>query len=651
MSEFPQYVITPLDGATVTGNITAAGLIDTRFGQVEDALDDLSSRIYSLNTRSAIVRHDVPLDNDVFVGSLVYFNTTKSLFCNAQALTLAETTASGMTIEAPNARVEGIILATNGGSPLTGTMLCGGYWEDASVTTACLGSNASPGTYYLSPTVAGHAVTETYGHLRQPVLSYYGNGKFSMTLFYMAHDNHFHSSQNLTGTWNPTSVTIDGRQANFVYNDFDPSLGTIGETTAVFYDGILQVPGSTASSFVIYDNKLYYMDADAPSGLVTVFNHYPFAYGSSVVRTITSTNDALTVRNENGQVTLTANDFTQGATTKSALAVYAIDGKELQYTPVVTEVLAGPGIVVNRAMDGSAYVSAASTIGGLMDAYSINHNGTTLITDGTNLQYITFPADRIAQFVMYLPVSGLTSDCQVSVWAIKAGTETAQLHVEATFIPDPTKATPSEIVISGATSALIIAGGAASNTLMYDDTEVAGCTASGSGMLVATVSVMSAPQNQIKLLRAGFKLSAIADNSPYTDPVVDSNAITQTMTVAPNQSITAGDALMISNGKLAKCTNVKNGAQDNTNKCVGIAITGATAGQDLQYMITGTMTLVVSGATPGQSLYVGPHAELTPVTAVDEFMGTVNFLQKVGTALTGSKIQVSIEPAVKGQTE
>ena len=169
-------------------------------------------------------------------------------------------------------------------------------------------------------------------------------------------------------------------------------------------------------------------------------------------------------------------------------------------------------------------------------------------------------------------------------------------------------------------------------------------------MLVATVSVPSAPEKQIKLLRAGFKLSAIANNADYTEPVVDSNAITQTMTVAPNQTIQAGDALMISNGMLAKCTNVKNGIQDNTNKCVGIAITGATAGEDLQYMITGTMTLVVAGATAGQSLYVGPDATLTPVTDVDSFMSTVNFLQKVGTALTGSKIQVSIEPAVKGQT-
>lgn len=657
MSEFPQYTITPLDGATVTGNITAAGLIDTRFGQVEDALDDLSSRIYSLNTRSAIVRHDVPLNSDVFPGALVYFDTTKSLFCNAQALTLAETTASGMTIEAPNARVEGIILSTNDNSPLTGTMLCGGYWEDVDVMKDCLGSDAAPGVYYLSPTVAGHATQNTYGHLRQPVLSYYGNGKFSITLFYLAHDNHFHSSQNLGGPWDPVSMTIQGRQANFVYGgDFAPGLGAIGDTTAVFYDGLLQVPGSTASNFMVYNNNLYFMDAEAPTGIVTIFNHYPFAYGSSVVRTITSTNDALSVKNENGQVTLTANDFTQGATTKSALAIYAINGKELQYTPVVTEVLAGPGITVSRAMDGSAYVSAASTVGGLMDAFSINHDGTTLITDGNNMQYITFPAGRISQFVMYLPVQGITSNCQVSVWCMKAGMGSAKLNVQVSFIPDPVVGTQSEIVISGNTGSVEPAAGTSANSLTYGEDAITGCTVSGNGLLVATVSVSSAPQTQIKLLRAGFRLSAIPENSQYVDPVVDSNAITQTMTVAPNQDIQAGDAVMITNEKLAKCTNVKNGAQDNTNKCVGIAVTGATAGQQLQYMIAGTMTLVVPGASAGQSLYVGSDAAMTPVDDVDAFWHGdadnpgVNFLQKVGTALTGSKVQVNIEPAVKGQT-
>lgn len=666
MSEtYKEYPIEPLAGATVTGNMTGAQLIDTRFDTVETALNDLSNRIYSLNTRSAIVRHDVPLDDGtvsgerVHVGSLVYYNTTMAKFCNAKAVTLAETTAGGMTIEAPSARVEGIILATNDGSPLTGTMLCGGYWEDSTVTKACLGTNAGPGVYYLSPTVAGTATLDTYGHLRQPVLSYYGNGKFSMTLFYMAHDNHFHSSSDLTTAWSPANVTINGSTSNFVYSgELDAGLGEIGPTTAIFYEGKLQAPGAADNYFRIYDNKLYYMNTPAPTGLVTLFNHYPFAYGSSVVRSISSTNSALSVKNENGQVTLSANDFTQGVTNKSALAIYSINGNELNYTPVVTDVQPGPGVSISRAVDGTAYVSAASKVGDLMDAFSINHNGTTLITDGTNLQFITFPANRVSEFVMTLPVQGITTPCDVSVWGIKAGTQTATLNVKAYFIPDPTRSSPSEIIIPGGTGTNLVIGSGvedtSANTLLYDEVAIAGCTASGNGTLVATVSMPSSTAPQIKLMRVGFKLTTIAASINQTGEIVDSNAITQTLEVAPNEDIEAGDAvLLLDSGKLAVCTNVKNGAAHNANRCVGIAVTGATAGEQLQYMISGTLTLPVAGGI-GQSLYINDRGKLQTVSDIDAFWSGdehnpgVDFLQKVGTILTGSKIQVTIEPAVRG---
>lgn len=657
---FEGYVIEPLAGATVSGNMTAAQLIDTRFEEVAKDLNELSDRIYSLNTRSGIVRHDVLLESDVGVGSLVYFDSDKGRYCNALAATLAETTAGGMTIEAPSAHVEGIVLSTNDSSPLTGTMLTGGYWNDDTVMTACLGTEAGPGVYYLSPTIPGKATQNTYGHLRQPVLSYYGAGAgFSLSIFYMAHDNHYHSSDVLGTYWEPANVVINGSTSNFVYNgDFSAGLGAIGDTTAVFYNGVLQVPGDSNNNFKIYDNKLYYMDTPAPTGLVTLFNHFPFAYGSPVIRTITSANDALSVKNENGQVTLSANDFTQGATNKSALAIYGISGRELNYTPVVTDVQPGPGISVSRAVDGTAYISAVSVVGSLMDAYSINHNGTTLITDGTNLQFITFPANRASQFVMYLPVHGITSPCQVYVWGIKAGQQLAVLNVNASFIPDPTPGNPSEIVVAGGTGSNMVfsaVADASANTLTYEELAITGCTISGDGMLMATVSMQSTGADQVKLLRTGFKLTAIAANTPSTDTVVDANSITETLEVAPNVTIEAGDAVMLlDNGKLALCTNIKGGAANNTNRCVGVAVTGATGGEQLQYMIVGTMTLPIAGGVTGQSLYINAQGKLQPVTDIDAFWhgdGTnpgVSFLQKVGTILTGSKIQVAIEPAVRG---
>ena len=50
-----------------------------------------------------------------------------------------------------------------------------------------------------------------------------------------------------------------------------------------------------------------------------------------------------------------------------------------------------------------------------MDAYSVNHNGTTLISDASNppFQYITFPAGRYSEYVMYLPIDDIGDTVQL----------------------------------------------------------------------------------------------------------------------------------------------------------------------------------------------------------------------------------------------
>lgn len=648
---FVEYVITPLSGSTASTNAAAISLLDSRFLQAQNALNDLSSRIENLTTKSAIIRQHVPLADGVFVGSLVYYDTGTAKFTKAQALTLAETGASGQTIEAPQARVEGIVVATDIGSdPLTGTLLCGGYWIDTDVALGCLGSSASPGTYYLSPSVAGMATKETYGHLRQPVLTYYGNGGISLNIFYMAHDNHFHASQVLDGQWIEVagSTVSDLAPANARYyyaGVFDYGIGAVGDTTALFYNGELQDTWSENTAFKIVNNIIWYCDAglNPSAGKVVIFNHYPFAYDTAVVRSVTSVDDAITVTNTNGMVSIKGNDFVVGPVAKSSYAVSAISGKELSFTPIITDMVAGPGMTLSKALDGSVYLSAADRIGSLMDAYSINHNGTTLISNGT-LQYITFPAGRISSFVMIMPVTDINTPCAASIWGMKLGENSASLTVVARFIPDPTVNTQSSVDTTRYTEELTFNAGTDDSSLVYGEALINGCTVSGSGLLVASVGVDSGPADQIQLLRTGFKLDVINSNVEIGTDMSD--AITQQFIVG-DTAIEAGTAVMILNNALVPCVNMAGSLNDTTNKCVGVAINGAAAGETLTYMITGTMTLV-TGATPGQSLYIGTDGKLTTVADTDTFLTTARYLQKVGTVLTGNKIQVNIESAVKG---
>lgn len=663
-----QYIITPLSEATPADGDAAIKELDARFDQTESHLNDLSARIGALNTKSAIIRQNVPFAPDVVPGMLVYYDVGSKYFAAAVAATLPESTAGGNTIEAPSARVEGLVLSitSRGTQSLIGTMLCGGYWEDQDLMDYCLGDDATAGTYYLTPdsTVAGTATMDTYGHLRQPVLSYYNDGKFSLNIFYMAHDNHFHASQVLEDAWTPVAdIHITGvtppTGAQYVYvGAYDIGLGTIGNTTAVFWKGVLQrtLPPTDLTEpdtrkFIISDGLLWYMDSGQPQPKeVVLFNHYPFAYDSSVIRSIYSDSSSLTVNNTNGIVKLTANDFVDGEVIKSSYAVATIKGNELQFTPVITDLLAGPGMSVSKALDGSAYISSANMVDGLLDATGYNYNGTTQISNGL-LQFITFPAGRISQLIMYRPIQGITAKCQLVIWGMKVGTNSPALDIQACFIPDPTADTQSTTAVQQYIGSLEFAAGADASSIAYGEVTIGGCTVSGAGTMIATVTVPSQPTQQIQLLRAGFKLNVINETSQTV--MYDGNAITQTLPVG-DDDIQAGQAVMIVNypndgPKLIPCTNEAGSQVNNSNRCVGVAVEDASASSDnLTYMITGTMTLSNVSAAPGQSLYIGTDGMLVPVTDTDDFLTEAKFLQKVGTALTGNKIQINIESAVEG---
>ena len=662
---FVTYNIAPIAGTTASTSDAAVTIIDDRFQQAENALNDLSARVEELNTKSAIIRQHVPLADDMFVGALVYYNESTARFDRALAVTLAETTEGGQSIEAPSARVEGIVIATDAGSsPLTGTILMGGYWNDDTVMSNCLtGTDTGSGTYYLSPTIAGKATKETYGHLSQPVLTYYGeHAGFSMTLFYQAHDNHYHASQVLTAGWEAvtgSTIQIAGTTnyvnvptgAQWYYTgSYAQGLGTLGPTTAVFDNGILQNTWSDSQPYKIANNALWKMDNVQPgAGDVTIFNHYPFAYDATVIRSISSSDDAITVTTVNGNVTITGNDFVDGSVLKSSYAVSGINGKELNFTPVVTDVLAGPGLSMTRALDGSVYLSAADKIGCPMDAYSINHNGTTLVSNGI-LQFITFPALRLSSYVMTMPVTDINTPCKVSVWWMKLGTTTPSLFVTAKFIQDPAANAPTSTSVTGYTGTINTTAGADTDSLVYNELAIDGCTVSGSGMLVAIVS--STVSTQAQFLRTGFKLDVINANANMAQ--YDNASITQTMQKG-STPISVGQAVMVTSYNnspcLVPCTNERGALGNNANRCVGVAITGSTstqAGDNITYMITGTMTHTISGATAGQSLFIGVDGMLTPVADSTTFLTTAQFLQKVGTVLSGNKIQVNIESAIEG---
>ena len=660
------YTVPMVSSQQAASNEAAVAILDNSLTYIQAALNDMSGRLAEAGSKNAIIRHGVPIGDGVYAGTLVYFNTETSLFEPAIAQLEALPGANGASIEAPSARVEGLILRIDN-SEATGTMLCGGYYEDANVAQNCLGENAEAGTYYLSPYTAGKATTDTDGLLRQPVLSYYGDGKFSLSLFYLAHDNHYHTTAILQSDW--TAVPADAEDipegALWYYDGSLLASAYVGVlspiTTAVFWNGILQpvlddpTDGvDTNQVFAIYKGVLYSRSAAAPAaGSVTIFNHFPFAYNSSVVRSIQSTNEnMLKVEDANGVVTLTPYDFVGAGSTPSAAAVASIVGGTVSYTPVVPGVAAGPGMTVTRALNGVTTISLSSMVGDPIDAYSIQHNGSTLITDGV-LQFITFPANRTSEFVMFLPVTDVPEGVvlQASAWGTLYGPQTS-LVMNGYFIEQPSAGNntvlPNTADLSNA-STVSFAG--QSGELSYAEIALTGCTITAPGMLVARVRPASTPSRDIQLLRVGFKLNiAETSSTTATEPTDNGGMVTGELVAA--EAIAAGQAVYINaSGQLAVCR-ANNAA--NAGLCVGVAFNGGSVGTAITYVISG-VTQASAGATltPGKPVYIntdGTLINLSTSAEVETFYESNEFLHRIGTAVTSNLVQVHIESAItKGE--
>jgi hypothetical protein len=625
----------------IEGGVSGEAALDMLNAPVvatEAALNRLSMRLSNLNNKSAIIRQHVPISEGVSTGDLVYFDPSEASFKKAQATLLGAPGSNGESVEAPCSRVEGLIISTDA-SQITGTLLCGGYFNDNVVAELCLGSNATAGTYYLSPFDAGKAVKDTKGHLRQPVLSYHGNGELTLNVFYMAHDNHFHGSVVLGNNWAPAS-SVQGiavpATATWVYiGNNDENFVNLGEltkhTTAIFYNGVLQ---TSEDEFFVKEGSLWSTSKDAPlAGSVAIFNHYPFAYGSPVVRGVESTNEALSVKNKNGLVQLTQNAFISGATSNSALAISAIAENIIKYTPVISDAIAGPGIIVDRGVNGNIAISSSSVLNTLLDATSINHNGTTVTSDGI-YQFITFPKGRKCSFTMQLNVDNVDKDIKLNsyVFGMSMGSSIS-LDVECYFIPTPTETSTIRVDRTPRTITSLSIGGAANTIALGTTKEPMPFT--GPGTLIARVTNTSGADT-INIFRIGFKLELAEDSLLSSNAnIISDNAVIGTLPAGYNAK--AFEPVFVKDGKLYKCISA---SDEYRNTCVGITIAKGDVGEYVNYMITGIIQDPYFSFIPGQPVYIGYTGNLT-----QDVVDTMVYTQKIGTALTATAVQVDITQA------
>lgn len=645
------YSIPKISNSDIANEVT----FNTPIEAVETALNDLEGRINNITNKEAILVSGVSVSSDTDVGDLVYKDSDSGMFKPALAELAAVPGSTGASLEAPCARVVGMVVSKSGGSA---TLLIGGRYDSTTCAEACLGENATPGTYYLSPMFPGKATKDPGAALRQPLLTYWGNGVFSLGLFYMAHDNHYHASVNLTAGWSEASnfPTMDVPAGySYGYNIYsDSSLMALGDLSAnsvsIFVDGKLD------GRFKVTSENIW---TNSPESLgssdIVLFTFFPFVYNSPVVRGIVSGSENITVTSVNGIVTISSGGYMAGDVTPSNTAVSGISGKYINKTPVISGITTIGGItaVVNGL--GQAIISSTDLMNCPVPAMEFNMNGTKRVSDSL-FTYVVFPRSVSSSVTMSYMMSTApgSGSFRFKVW-MQTASGTGSLVVKTYFMPlgSSSDSTKQLIGVGDILSTETINVSSDGQNAVYYETSVgAMADQDGSGLLMATITTgETTPASDIRLLGAGFMV------------VEPSNAKTASMDALYSVSCITGVGIAgsyIEPGQLlAMLTPDSSSSDEDTmpvlvlasanlsytkGTLVGVATEYAAAGHKVTYVSSGACSVPYT-VDPGKLLFVG--AASGTITTQPPNVADGAYIQRVGWALTKNKILVDIEATIE----
>lgn len=477
---------------------------------IQKSLNTLEAKLDGLANKSAVLQWGATVSSDTNIGDLVYFDSQEgSCFRPAIARLLGKPGSQGQSVQAPSSRVEGLVIALN-----PAVILKQGYYQSNAIIST-IGTGASAGMYYLSPQTTGKATKDPGWNMRQPCISYYGDGKFSMLTNYLAHDSHHHSYAKLT-----TSVSASDYQGQ------DQKIGSIcwiaptediGQlspaTTAIFADGILN-----NTNYQCTAHAVWYTGSAKPASYIQVFNVIPFAYGDSVVRSISTQTLDIEGSQGNLRVNLPTYEITQNTFADSAVS--NIDGKYIQKTPVVSKITAGAGIYLKQLSNGIYNIASDQLVGSYLDATDVYMNGTQRVATSL-LTYNVFPSGKETSYTMSLPITNPSKqEYKVSVWLYSRGQASGTVYVTFYWIPLSQSETTT-IPITGVETTLRLSNNT-NNSLLLQKVQLSDFKLSSSGTLVAKLA-MKAPAKDTYIYRSGFLLDATNVIINESDSSVSSN--------------------------------------------------------------------------------------------------------------------------------
>lgn len=153
----------------------SADTFNAPLSAIELELNNIHRILSTVVNKNSIIASDIRISSDCFTGCLVYFDYEDKVCRPAIATVDASDLSYGDYINNPKSCVLGMLISKSDNG-VTGSVLISGQYKDALCVSQCL-EESVPGTFYLSDKYIGKATNKPEGPVRQPVLTYLGDGE------------------------------------------------------------------------------------------------------------------------------------------------------------------------------------------------------------------------------------------------------------------------------------------------------------------------------------------------------------------------------------------------------------------------------------------------------------------------------------------
>lgn len=363
--------------------------------------------------------------------------------------------------------------------------------------------------------------------------------------------------------------------------------------------------------------------------ILNITHQPPYQYNGNALRGV-STSGPLTASITDGVVQLSVKELEQSGTQYSPTAIGSINGTTYTTTPVLTNIIGvGDSIRVYKNELGEAYIGLPEDIGGSVEAYEYNMNGSKRVS-GDVYTFIVFPGGKTSAVTINRHIAP-TNTIDVGVWLQSMSESSVDTRISMYFLEDPEEG--SRVPLANTPDSEFTLTVEGSNNLVTITSSDDKIPVTGPGIVSATIEV--SPSDDFRVIRAGFSIQPSETTRIELDRLLSRESLASSGLAG--EDISKDSVVSIDDsGNIVKASC----ANPDLPAC-GIAIESSAAGTMCKYTTLGTHTTSIT-LNRGSAYFVGVDGDIT--TSSPE---PPNYTQYVGTAVSTNTLYIDFEEAIE----